>query len=200
MNIVFIKKNLVNILLFFGVFIVFSLTGTTNKKQGNSSLKIDALLVQDIAPLPLQNENNSQETPIANFRQKNLAVPLSVQDSKRPLPNTDTSTPPTPQSANPYAILMNRGNQNQGNSDIKNSLSNLKGQAPSTEALIERNTYFKKLSEQLKDLQGNVSTDEEKPKENTAAQDQAADLNANPENALEELSDQELEEELSAFE
>lgn len=165
MLLIFIKKHFWDILIFLGVFAVFFLTGISKKSANDSSLIIEnttgGKLEMSEEPLVSSNVSNPPIEPIANTATlpTNLVSPPKVPIDNPVIDNA--------QATNPYAVLMNRGNQNpnQENPSIQKSLNNLKGEAPSTEALIERNSYFKKLSEQLKDLQGNVNTDEEKPKE-----------------------------------
>jgi len=189
----FLKKHIGDILVFCGVIAVFFLTGAPKKKSNDSNLSIPIAIEQNNqAPLNLPTESNSLPQASTNI-QDPIAQTLPLKQNN----NSQTEQPPT----NPYAVLMNREAQNQGDS-IQNSLKELKGQAPSTEALIERNTYFKKLSEQLKDLQGNVNSEEEKPKEDKQESDtnrlaeelQEQDM---PTSEIDELIENELNENVS---
>lgn len=169
--------------MFIGVFAVFFLTGSPKRVLNNSSLSVEKVDVEK-SELPAEPSAPSIP-PIVPTELSTNTAPIKIEPKQPSLPNKNPVIESQP--SNPYAVLMNRGNQNQGNDNpsIQNSLNNLKGQAPSTEALIERNSYFKKLSEQLKDLQGNVNTDEEKPKD--------TNKNTGPGGNLEEPSDQSVQ-------
>lgn len=89
-------------------------------------------------PFPMINSNTEKPAPIVNQRIPNQKPPSDVSN------NVPTSfMTPNP---NPYQ-------------ELKDSFSQMGGGTITTEAIIERNTYFKKLSEQLQELQGEVSTD-----------------------------------------
>lgn len=175
-----IKKHLGDILLTIGVFAVFFLTGTSKNKPVSFEPESSSISEQS---------SPSTNTEVGTLKNENQAGPAPIIPIAPRVPPTEQSNiaanpvqAPPSQTNNPYAALMNRQGAN-NNGTIQNSLNNLKGEAPSTEALIERNTYFKKLSDQLKDLQGSVNTDEEGSKDNENA---AASENSNEDTSNEE--------------
>lgn len=164
-----IKKNLTDILLFIGVFVVFFYSGA----KKNEPRKLDLTkIITSTEDNSISITDNSQ--PIAPTLNNPLPPlpPIANPGAVNNIPNNSL-----PQANNPYAILMNKSSGKQSD-NIKDSLGDLRGQAPSSEAIIERNSYFKKLSEQLKDLQGSVNSEEEKPvpTDNTA-QNPSNDVN-----------------------
>ena len=179
-----IKKHLGDILLTIGVFAVFFLTGTSKNKP----ISFD--------PEPSSDSELSNLTTNSQVENKTSPSPIIPGAPTLPATNqnnigTNSAEAPPSQANNPYAALMNRNGAN-NNDSIQNSLNNLKGEAPSTEALIERNTYFKKLSDQLKDLQGSVNTDEEGSKD--------SENSPSAENSNDETSNEEEEADLDAIE
>lgn len=153
-----LKKHAVDYILFLGVIAVFFLSGTSKPKLPKPSTDTETI-ASDTNSQVTNNEPSNSNPPTNIESPPNVPPPNEIKQAPA---NINPDLPA--QSANPYAALMNRNiTPENKNDNIQNSLKNLKGEAPSTEALIERNAYFKKLSDQLKDLQGNVSTDEEKP-------------------------------------
>jgi len=89
-------------------------------------------------PFAMINSNAEKPAPLVSQRIPNQKPPSDISNN---VPTTFMTPNP-----NPYQ-------------ELKDSFSQMGGGTITTEAIIERNTYFKKLSEQLQELQGEVSTD-----------------------------------------
>jgi hypothetical protein len=142
MNILLLlKKRFLDIILIVVVFGLFFLSGS--EKELPEKLN---------APLPAAKE----EPEI-----KPVSTPFTIQSDDRNKPVSPSLPIPSP---SPYAPMPSPSNitseiPHNPYQELKNSFEQIEGGTVSTEAIIERNTYFRKLSEQLKDLQGEVSTD-----------------------------------------
>jgi len=139
----FIKKRFIDICLVIVVFGVFIMSG--KDPQPDTTIPEPELVdpattvTQAISP-PLPAQTNNIAAPVNNYL----------------IPNKPTS--PIPLSTNTQ-VLPHQGTPKNQAPDLKNTFKMLEGGTVSTEAIIERNTYFKKLSEQMRNLQGQVDSD-----------------------------------------
>jgi hypothetical protein len=144
-----LKKRGLDILLVVVVFTLFFISGSKESEENPEDH--DVPVIDTASSLPSATQHTLQDTPAPNTRSpgipqtKDIMPPSALTTQQRPsqLPPPATDFTPHP---NPYQ-------------ELRDSFKQVEGGAVTTEAIIERNTYFKKLSEQLRDLQGEVSTE-----------------------------------------
>jgi hypothetical protein len=142
-----LKKRSVDIVLVVTVFTVFFMSSNNqvaSPEKGSDTMEpvvesVPAGLESTVMPVnesapPAMPSPDSTPSPVRN---------MQIPSGNNTTPEAAAYSTPHP---NPYQ-------------ELRDSFKQVEGGAVSTEAIIERNTYFKKLSEQLRDLQGEVSTD-----------------------------------------
>ncbi|HMO17772.1 MAG TPA: hypothetical protein PKA63_07140 [Oligoflexia bacterium] len=131
-----LKTRSLDIALVLVVFAVFFLSG----KNSNISEQ-EVLPPTELTPFS-QNSVSNPSVP---------EIPKSPPANNQQIPqfqnNLDNTTP--------YEEFIKTPSP----ASLQDSFKSMEGGSISTEAIIERNAYFRKLSEQLKDLQGDVSTE-----------------------------------------
>ncbi len=110
---------------------------------------------QEVSTINPPAEIAKINTPTA--ANKDITVPAEkIIEPAIPVVNTNTPPAINTESSSGFEQSMQ---QNKSSQNLNESLNQIQGETVTTEAIIERNAYFKKLSDQMKELQGAVSTE-----------------------------------------
>lgn len=145
----FIKKRFIDICLVTAVVGVFFMSGQDPKPEA----KIPS--PELVEPATTITQAPSSAVPA---QYDNIAAPGKPTSPLAPSNNTQ--------------VLPHQGVPQNQAPDLQNTFKMMEGGTVSTEAIIERNTYFKKLSEQMRNLQGQVDTDSSGKKDLLAESEQ----------------------------
>ncbi len=157
----FVKKRALDIVLLVIVCTLFFISGKKETSAPVSPISpVSTVLDEKISEPTSDGHISEPARSPQSLSQKPLPLP-TPQFGNSPLPQADQEG--SPQRA-PVVHMTPNPNPYQG---LKDSFKQAEGGAITTEAIIERNTYFRKLSEQLRDLQGEVSSESTTPPSNT---------------------------------
>lgn len=130
-----ILKKLLPVILIIGLAAAWSLfSGSAERKEVNTPVEEKKPEVKEV-----KKEVTHQEVRTSPV----------IPQSKPPQPSVEKDPPPLP--ANPYEQFMKAVEPN----NLNDSLKSLDSGELRDEQVIKRNEYFEKLSQQLKELQGN---------------------------------------------
>lgn len=139
----FLRTRALDVVLVLIVFTLFFVSGT---KPPESTTNLP-LVNTEPPPIQVDQVSSVDQT----------SVPAVIPTPGRAIIETPPLPPQAPQ-GQIAPIPMITPNPNPYKS-LQESFKQVEGGSISTEAIIERNTYFRKLSEQLRDMQGEVSTE-----------------------------------------